>query len=72
MLLLCGPKCYAEDLFRRSSAGFALRLGSGPGLSFLWQHRVSGRALLPGAAMFEVAHAAGSSLSGLSLEHHCA
>jgi hypothetical protein len=59
-----------EDLLSCSLAVFALRLGSGPGLSFLWQHRVSGRALLPGAAMFEAAHAAGSSLLGLSSEHH--
>ena len=67
----CFQAPYA-DLLSCSSAGFALRLGSGPGLSFLWQHRVSGRALLPGAAMFEAAHAAGTSLLGLPLTHTCA
>ena len=35
-----------------------------PGLAYLWQHRVAGRALFPGAAMLELALAAISSLSG--------
>lgn len=30
-----------------------------PALSYLWDHRVQGRAILPGAAMFEMAVAAG-------------
>jgi acyl carrier protein/NADP-dependent 3-hydroxy acid dehydrogenase YdfG len=29
-----------------------------PALSYLWQHAVNGRSLVPGAAMFEAAHAA--------------
>lgn len=45
-------------------AGFTCRLARAARLAFLWAHRVSGRPLLPGAAMFEAAHAAGLSLAG--------
>jgi hypothetical protein len=37
---------------------FGLLLGKNPSLAYLWQHRVGGRALFPGAAMFEAAYAA--------------
>ena len=65
LLLFCSNACYDDHLLSYTFAGFSLQLGSSSGLAFLWQHRVSGRALLPGAAMFEATHAAGSSLSGL-------
>ena len=42
---------------------FACKLDH-PGLAYLWHHRVAGRALLPGAAMLELALAAIKSLSG--------
>ena len=35
-----------------------------PGAAFLWQHRVQGRALLPGAAMIESCFAAACMLAG--------
>ena len=43
------------------SAAFQARLGSAA-LAYLMDHRVSGRALLPGAAMFEAAAAAACAL----------
>jgi hypothetical protein len=39
--------------------------------AFLWQHRVQGRALLPGAAMIEGCYAAACMLAGVSAAGHC-
>ena len=48
---------------RKTGAGrFECGLAANPGMAFLWQHQVSGRAILPGAAMFEAAFAAAAVL----------
>ena len=44
----------------------ALALGSRPALAFLWDHRVQGGAIMPGAAYFEAAVAAGHVLLRLA------
>ena len=49
-------------------ATFHARLGA-PGLAYLLDHRISGRTLLPGAAMFEAATAAGRALQARSPVH---
>lgn len=41
-----------------------------PALAGLRQHRVAGRALLPGAAMFEACHAAAAALLGAAPPTH--
>lgn len=48
----------------RKTTRFACLLSNQPGTTYLWEHRVAGRALLPGAAMFELAYAAGASHLG--------
>lgn len=45
------------------SARFAVALSSSAAQAYLWDHAVSGRALLPGTAMLEMAGAAGASLA---------
>ena len=46
------------------AARFLYSLVGPPKLAYLWEHRVRGRALFPGAAMFEAAYAAGAALLG--------
>ncbi len=61
--LLLERVLFAENVHALS--GFTCRLaGDSPPLAFLLAHRVAGRPLLPGAAMFEAAHAAGAALTG--------
>lgn len=44
------------------SSRFETELTFSPALAYLWQHRVSGRAIMPGAAMLEAGFAAAASL----------
>ena len=57
MLSLFTPQQAAQP-----AATFSCRVAT-PHLAYLWQHGVNGRALLPGAAMFEAAFAAASVLA---------
>ena len=69
-LLICIDQAVSCDLqaCTGSGGGYAARflcsLLESPALAYLWEHRVRGRALLPGAAMFEAAYAAGAALLG--------
>ncbi len=48
-----------------SAAGTRFQCSLGvASLAWLWEHRVSGRAILPGAAMFEAAFAAIKCMTG--------
>lgn len=49
-----------------AAARFQLSLAA-PRLAWLWEHRVAGRAILPGAAMFEAAFAAARVTTGRSI-----
>lgn len=53
------PSSVAEDHVTQLVA----QPGSRQGLAFLWDHRVQGRVLLPGTAMFELAAAAAAALT---------
>lgn len=61
------PTCLLSKVgasLRQKTARFESNLLGAP-LSFLWDHQVQGRPLLPGSALFDIAHAVGrSTLSG--------
>ena len=53
----------------RKTARFTCLISHRPSTSYLWEHRVARRALFPGAAMFELAYAAGASLMSARFAH---
>ena len=57
------PHVFASRLVATRSAAVQLQAAlEGPALAYLWDHTVQSRPLLPGAAMFEAAHAAAARL----------
>lgn len=57
------------SLENRKTARFTCLISHQPSTSYLWEHRVARRALFPGAAMFELAYAAGASLLSAHFAH---